>query len=193
MWTIEEIDDYLKKNLKENRYIHTLGVVEAAEKLAKLNNVNVEKAKLAALIHDCAKNMKVNDLFSVLEKNNIVLDEIEKESPQILHGKVGAIIARENMGIDDEEVLSAVEFHTTGKENMSTLEKVIYIADYIEKNRSYDGVEVIREEAYNDLDKGVIMGLNQTINFIIKNNGLIHENTIKARNYLIIEINKKGK
>lgn len=192
MWTLNEINEFLKGNLKEDRYQHTLGVVEAAEKLAIINNVDVDKAKLAALVHDCAKHMPKNDMYDFLYERNIQLDKIEKSSPQILHGKIGAIIAREKMGIMDEEILSAVEYHTTGKENMTTLEKVIYIADYIEKNRTYEGVEQLREETFNNLDKGVIMGLSQTIKFVLDKNGLIHEKTIKARNYLIVEINEKG-
>lgn len=191
MWTLKEIDKFLKDNLIENRYKHTLGVVEAAEKLAIINNIDVNRAKLAALVHDCAKNMPKSDMYEFLYNHNIKLDKVEEKSPQILHGKVGAIIAKEKMGIMDEEVLSAVAYHTTGKENMTVLEKVIYIADYIEKNRSYEGVEKLREETFKNLDKGVIMGLSQTIKFVIDNNGLIHENTIKARNYLISEINKK--
>lgn len=192
MWTLEKINEFLKNNLKEDRYIHTLGVVEAAEKLAIINNVDVDKAKLAALVHDCAKNMPKSDMYDFLYEHNIELNEVEKASPQILHGKVGAIIAKEKMGIEDKEILSAVEYHTTGKEDMTKLEKIVYIADYIEKNRCYTGVEELRRETFDNLDKGVIMGLSQTIKFVLDKNGLIHKDTIKARNYLIIEINKKG-
>ncbi|WP_326511544.1 bis(5'-nucleosyl)-tetraphosphatase (symmetrical) YqeK [Clostridium intestinale] len=190
MWSNEEILQYLRENLKESRYEHTLGVVKTAKALAKINGVEEEKAELAALIHDSAKNMHINSMKKMLEENFEQIDDIEEKTPQLLHGKVAAIIGRNIMGIEDEEVLSAAAYHTTGKKNMTLLEKIIYIADYIEPNRVYPGVEELRKLTFEDLDKGVIVGLNNTINYILKQGGLIHPNTIEARNYLII--NGKG-
>lgn len=190
MWSNEEILQYLKENLKESRYEHTLGVVNTAKALAKINGVEEEKAELAALIHDSAKNMHINSMKKMLEENFEQIDYIEEKTPQLLHGKVAAIIGKNIMGIEDEEILSAAAYHTTGKGNMTLLEKIIYIADYIEPNRVYPGVEELRKLTFEDLDKGVIVGLNNTINYILKQGGLIHPNTIEARNYLII--NGKG-
>lgn len=190
MWSNEEILEYLKENLKESRYEHTLGVVKTAKALAKINGVEEEKAELAALIHDSAKNMHIISMKKMLEENFEQIDYIEEKTPQLLHGKVAAIIGKNIMGIEDEEVLSAAAYHTTGKGNMTLLEKIIYIADYIEPNRVYPGVEELRKLTFEDLDKGVIVGLNNTINYILKQGGLIHPNTIEARNYLII--NGKG-
>lgn len=190
MWSNEEILEYLKENLKESRYEHTLGVVKTAKALAKINGVEEEKAELAALIHDSAKNMHINSMKKMLVENFEQIDDIEEKTPQLLHGKVAAIIGKTIMGIEDEEVLSAAAYHTTGKGNMTLLEKIIYIADYIEPNRVYPGVEELRKLTFEDLDKGVIVGLNNTINYILKQGGLIHPNTIEARNYLII--NDKG-
>lgn len=190
MWSNEEILEYLKENLKESRYEHTLGVVKTAKALAKINGVEEEKAELAALIHDSAKNMHINSMKKMLEENFEQIDYIEEKTPQLLHGKVAAIIGKNIMGIEDEEILSAAAYHTTGKGNMTLLEKIIYIADYIEPNRVYPGVEELRKLTFEDLDKGVIVGLNNTINYILKQGGLIHPNTIEARNYLII--NGKG-
>lgn len=190
MWSNEEILQYLRENLKESRYEHTLGVVKTAKALAKINGVEEEKAELAALIHDSAKNMHINSMKKMLEENFEQIDDIEEKTPQLLHGKVAAIIGKNIMGIEDEEVLSAAAYHTTGKGNMTLLEKIIYIADYIEPNRVYPGVEELRKLTFEDLDKGVIVGLNNTINYILKQGGLIHPNTIEARNYLII--NGKG-
>lgn len=190
MWSNEEILQYLRENLKESRYEHTLGVVKTAKALAKINGVEEEKAELAALIHDSAKNMHINSMKKMLVENFEQIDDIEEKTPQLLHGKVAAIIGKTIMGIEDEEVLSAAAYHTTGKGNMTLLEKIIYIADYIEPNRVYPGVEELRKLTFEDLDKGVIVGLNNTINYILKQGGLIHPNTIEARNYLII--NGKG-
>ena len=170
MWTEDKIHDYLKKNINEARYIHTLGVVETAIKLAKMNNVDEEKAKIAALIHDMAKCMPKDKQFEILKNNGVKMDKYLLNSPQILHGAVGAILA---------------------KENMTTLEKIIYIADYVEPNRKYEGVDKIREVVFKDLDNGVFMGIENTMLHLLKERQLIHIDTINARNYLLLEIKNK--
>lgn len=191
MWTEDKIHDYLKKNINEARYIHTLGVVETAIKLAKMNNVDEEKAKIAALIHDMAKCMPKDKQFEILKNNGVKMDKYLLNSPQILHGAVGAILAKEIMGIEDIDILNAVKYHTTGKENMTTLEKIIYIADYVEPNRKYEGVDKIREVVFKNLDNGVFMGIENTMLHLLKERQLIHIDTINARNYLLLEIKNK--
>jgi predicted HD superfamily hydrolase involved in NAD metabolism len=191
MWSYAQIDDYLRKNLKESRYVHTLGVVQSACSLAKINGVDEEKTKIAALIHDAAKNMKIDEQYKILKENNIDMDIISENSPQILHGWVAAILAKELMGVTDEEIINAVKYHTTGRKSMSKLEKIIYIADYIEPNRDYPGVEELREITFSDLDKGVLMGIDNTITFVIKQGQLVHPLTIDARNYLILQMRNK--
>ncbi len=191
MWTEDKIHDYLKKNINEARYIHTLGVVETAIKLSKMNNVDEEKAKIAALIHDVAKCMPKDKQFEILKNNGVKMDKYLLNSPQILHGAVGAILAKEIMGIEDIDILNAVKYHTTGKENMTTLEKIIYIADYVEPNRKYEGVDKIREVVFKDLDNGVFMGIENTMLHLLKERQLIHIDTINARNYLLLEIKNK--
>lgn len=191
MWTFDQIEAYLRENLTDSRYRHTLGVVDITEKLSEKYGADKSKARYAALIHDCAKNMSVEMQMTILKDRGIQLDEISIESPQILHGLVGAIIAKENMGIDDEEILDAVKYHTTGRRDMSKLEKIIYIGDYIEPNRTYPGVDRLREITFSDLDKGVLMGFDNTISYVIKQGQLVHHFTFQARNYLILEMKKK--
>lgn len=191
MWSYEKIEAYLKENLTEGRYIHTLGVAQIACNLAILNGVSEEKAKMAALIHDAAKNMNINEQVKLVEQNNIELDSISKNSPQILHGWVAAILGNKLMGVQDEEVLSAIHCHTTGKKHMSTLDKIIYISDYIEPNRKYPGVEELRRVTFEDLNNGVLKGIDNTITYVIKQGQLIHPATIEARNYLILEMKNK--
>lgn len=182
--TINEIKTYLKQNLKEGRYNHVLGVVETAKELAKINNVSEEKAEIAALGHDIAKNLTTEEMLKIIEKANIILSKSEEKTKELWHSIIAPILAKEKLGILDEEILSAMRWHTTGKENMSKLEKIIYIADMIEPGRNFPGVQELRKATYEDLDKGVLMGLNHTINYLSKKNLLIDENTIKARNYL---------
>lgn len=183
---ITYIYDYLKENLRPKRYMHTLGVVSTAKKLAKLNGVDEDKAVLAALCHDVGKNLTIEELMSIIKENNIELTMDEKKTPELWHGIVSRILAKEKFNIDDEEVLEAMRWHTTGKENMSTLEKIIYIADMIEPSRVYDGVQEIREKVLENLDEGVLMGMNHTIKYLLSKGQLIDLNTVKARNYLIL-------
>ena len=185
MLQVDEIKNYLKENLKESRYKHVLGVVDTAKKLAIINNVSVDKAEIAALGHDVAKNLSVEEMERIILDNNIELTDSEKESKELWHSIISPILGREKLHISDSEILSAMRWHTTGKENMSKLEKIIYIADMIEPGRDFPGVEELRKVTFDDLDKGVLMGLNHTINYLQSKNLSIDENTIKARDYLI--------
>lgn len=185
----EELYEYLKQNLKESRYIHTLGVASVAKKLAEINNVDVEKAEMAALCHDIAKNKNYTDedMKKIIDENNIVLSEYEKVSPKIWHSIIAPVEAKRKALVDDEEILEAIRVHTTGKENMSTLDKIIYIADMIEPSRSFDGLEEIRNATLEDLDKGVLMGLDHSIKFLLSKGAIIDINTMNARNYLVLQ------
>lgn len=185
MWSEEQIKEYLRQNLKTKRYEHVLSVKDTAIKLAERYNEDLVKAKIAALIHDCAKNMSDEELINISEKHNLYIDEICKESPQLLHAPVGAIIAKETMEIEDDDILNAVCYHTTGRENMSILEKIIYIADYIEPLRNFPGVDELRELAYKDLDEALLKSFNNTIKFVIDKGQLLHLDTIKGRNYIV--------
>ncbi|AQS08561.1 putative nicotinate-nucleotide adenylyltransferase [Clostridium saccharobutylicum] len=186
MLSIDEIKKYLKENLKEKRYNHTLGVAETAKKLAILNCISEEKAEIAALAHDVAKNLSEEKMKSIIRENNISLSSVEKNNIDLWHSIIAPIEAKNKLGIQDEEILDAIRWHTTGKEDMSTLTKIIYIADMIELNRDFEGVEKIREITFENLDRGVYTGLTHTIQFLLTKNLLVDENTIKCRNYLLL-------
>lgn len=185
--SVEEIKKYLKENLKESRYNHTLGVCEIALELAELNGVSKEKAEIAALAHDVAKNLSKEEMMKIIKDNNIILSNVAKENMNLWHSIIAPIVAEEKLGITDEDILDAVRWHTTGKEDMSVLTKIIYIADMIEPGRSFPGLEDIRKETFEDLDKGVYTGLTHSIQFLLSKNLLIDENTIKARNYFLFK------
>ncbi|EKQ55118.1 MULTISPECIES: bis(5'-nucleosyl)-tetraphosphatase (symmetrical) YqeK [unclassified Clostridium] len=187
MLSIEEIKLYLKENIVEKRYEHILGVAETAKKLAKLNGISKEKAEIAALAHDVAKNLKKDRMKEIMGKNNIVLSEVEEKNPNLWHGIIAPIEAKDKLGIEDEEILDAIRWHTTGKENMSILTKIIYIADMIEPSRDFQGVEEIRKLTFENLDLGVYYGLTRSIEFLLTKNLLIDENTMKARNYFLFD------
>ena len=182
---IEEAYEYMKANLKDSRFMHTLGVVSVAKKLAGINGVSEDKAELAALCHDIAKNISLEEMKIMIKDNNIQLSSDEEKSSQLWHSFLAPYVSKEKLNIVDTEILEAMRWHTTGKENMSKLEKIIYIADMIEPSRVFPGVDEIRKATLEDLDSGVLMGLNHTIKFLLEQNALIDINTIKARNYLI--------
>lgn len=186
MWSAEKIKEYLKENLRENRYNHTLGVVLTAKKLAVINNVDENKAEIAALAHDVAKNMTIYQLKDIIKKNNIELSYEEEQTPELWHSIVSPIIGKKVFNIEDEEILSAMRWHTTGKENMSNLDKIIYVADMIEPNRNFFGVDKIREEVFKDLDKGILMAMTHTIRYLLDKGFLVDINSIKARNYMLL-------
>lgn len=185
MWSEDEIKVYLNKKLKIDRYNHVLGVVETSEKLARIYGADIKKARLAAFIHDLAKYEGGEFLIKLAEENGYKVDEVERKAPYLLHGLAAAIIAKRDMGIDDEEILNAAIYHTTGRRNMTLLEKIVYVADYIEPNRSFPGVENLRNVTFSDLDKGLMMAFDNTIKFVIDKGGLLHLRTVEGRNYLV--------
>ncbi len=187
MLSIDEMKLYLKANLMEKRYTHTLGVADTAKKLAKINGISEEKAEIAALAHDVAKNLHKDKMKEIMEENNIVLSEVEENNPNLWHSIIGPIEARNKLKIDDEEILDSIRWHTTGKENMSVLTKIIYIADMIEPSRNFESVEDIRKVTFEDLDAGVYYGLTRSIDILLIRNLLIDENTIRARNYFLFD------
>lgn len=185
MLGIDEIKDYLKLNLKPGRYGHTLGVAKTAIELAELYNEDITKAEIAALAHDVAKNLDKDEMKIIINDNNINLSVDEESTKELWHAIVGPIVAKKVFHINDEDILGAIRWHTTGKENMSKLEKIIYLADLIEPTRKFDGVEEIREICFQDLDEGMIKALTHTTVYLLQSGCMVDLNTIKARNYLL--------
>lgn len=187
MWSEEKIIEYLRNNLRYKRFEHSLSVRDTAVKMAEFYKADMEKARLAGLVHDCAKDKSGEELMSLAAKGGYHLNDVVRSAPKLLHGCVGAIIARDVMGIDDEEVLDAVRYHTTGRKGMSTLEKIIYIADYVEPLRIFPGVDKMRQQVYVNLDETLIYAFDSTIKYIIEKGQAIHPDSIEGRNYVILE------
>lgn len=181
--------DKLKENIGLKRYEHSLRVMEASIELAKRYNSSVEKAAVAGLLHDCGKLQGETNLLKVSTDFGIILDSMTKNNNELIHSVLGSVIAEKEYGIKDEEVLNAIRYHTTGRENMSLLEKIIYVADMIEPGRKFEGVDRLRELALEDLDKALIFSIDNTLKFVIEKNKLIHLDSVKARNQLLIQKN----
>lgn len=185
MWNEEQMKSYLMVKLSQGRYKHSLGVKSSAEKLAKIYGADIVKAKIAGLIHDCAKEMDKLEILDICRKDGYNIDYVLEANPGLLHGAAGAIIARDVMKVRDEDILNAIKNHTTGKKDMSLLEKVIYLADYIEPSRNFPGVEDLRSAAFRSLDEALILSFDKTIEVVISRGDLIHRDTVEARNFII--------
>lgn len=192
MQTTDKIIDYLKQNLSEKRFAHTMGVAETAKSLAKVWGEDCSRAFVAGLVHDCAKEIPFDETVRLLRENGYEPDEDELLAPGILHAPLGAIVAKDEFGIEDAEILDAVRFHTTGRPAMSTLEKIIYIADFTEPGRKYPEAEEVRKLAVKDLDKAVLLEADFVIKFTVDRGKTIHPATIIARNYYV-NLTKEGK
>lgn len=191
MWGLEEIRDYLKNNLKPARYGHTLGVVNTAIKLAEIYGEDKNKAEIAALCHDVAKNMSNDALRKIIDNENIILSIDEENTQELWHSIVAPVIARKVFEIEDEEILAAMRWHTTGKEDMTNLEKIIYLADLIEPSRMFEGVDEIRELAYKNLDSAMLKALTHTTIYLLTKGCAVDINSVKARNYLVYNTKTK--
>ena len=169
--------------LKHRRIPHVLGTEQEAIRLAERYGADVEKARRAALLHDCTKKLDMPAQLALCEKYGIQLDELEQQALKLLHSKTGAAIARDVFGVDDE-IYSAIWYHTTGHAGMTTLEKIIYLADYIEPSRDFPGVDTLRKVCYEDLDKGLLLGLEMTIEEMTAMGNPVHRATLEARDWL---------
>ncbi|NLY43975.1 MAG: HD domain-containing protein [Clostridiaceae bacterium] len=185
-----QIIEKLSTMISPKRLKHSIGVRDTAEELAKLYNCDVGKARLAGLLHDCAKDIEKQQILQLCDNFGIVLDEISRVQIQLAHGPLGAKIAQQQFGIEDEEILDSIYYHTVGKANMSCLCKIIYLADYIEPNRDFPGVEKIREAAYKDLNESILVAIDTTVKYVLERRKLIHPNTIEARNYILLHERK---
>ncbi len=183
----EEMRALLEKSLKTSRYQHSLGVAETAVFLARRFGVDEEQAQVAGLLHDCAREFRNEDLITEAEKRLIMVGDIERQMPLLLHAYVGSRLVTEKYGVSDHAIEQAIWRHTVGGAKMTKLDKIIWFADMIEPNRDYPGVEELRSLAKTAaLDDMVLAGLTQSITFVLQKGGLIHPDTVIARNEILL-------
>ncbi|MBQ3573904.1 MAG: bis(5'-nucleosyl)-tetraphosphatase (symmetrical) YqeK [Clostridia bacterium] len=188
MIEVQKMKSYLEERLSPKRYNHSLGVADEAVRLAKRYGADEEKAYLAGLVHDSAKEVNPETAIELLEKRyGEKVEAVARCAPKLLHGPLGAHIAKSEFEICDAEILDAVRYHTTAKADMDILTKIIYIADYIEPNRSFDGVDELRKVAYEDIDESIITGIDYTLAELLEAGRVFHPDTVYARNYLILQ------
>lgn len=181
---ILDIQKKVKEEIDEKRYIHTLGVANVAACLAMRYGFDVDRAYLTGLLHDCAKGYSDDDYLKICKENDISISESEKLNPSLLHAKLGAHFAGQRYNVYDEEILSAIRCHTTGKPGMSLLDKIIYIADYIEPSRRLRiHMEEIRRAAFSDIDPCLLMILGDTVEYLKSSGKIIDTATQETYDY----------
>ncbi len=174
----------MEKIQDARRFEHTLGVEFTSAALAMRYGASVRDAQTAGLLHDCAKCLTDRERVSICKKNNISITELEMENPFLLHAKVGAFLAREQYGVTDQDILDAIHNHTTGRPGMSLLEKIVFIADYMEPGRSHaPNLEEIRGMAFADLDRTLLKILGDTLDYLDGGNGDVDPMTRKTWEY----------
>ena len=174
----------MKKVQDNKRFEHTLGVAYTAAALAMRYEEDILKAQIAGLLHDCAKCLKDEKILNICKKENMSISEIERRNPYLLHAKAGAVLAKEKYNIDDEDIINAIYNHTTGRPEMSRLEKIIFIADYMEPGRkSAPNLALIRKMAFEDLDSTLCKILQDTLAYLKKSDCEIDPATEITWNY----------
>ncbi|WP_416335237.1 bis(5'-nucleosyl)-tetraphosphatase (symmetrical) YqeK [Anaerococcus sp. DFU013_CI05] len=184
MFNLNLWQEKLINDIGEKRFKHCVRVMETALKLN--DSLDDDKVKTAAILHDCAKYNEEK----YLKLYGVNIDSYQLQFKAVLHSFLGAEVAKKEYNINDSDVLDAIRFHTTGKADMTDLEKIIYLADAIEPKRDYPDVDHLRKLVKDSLDDALIFSLNHNLNYIIKKNDLIHPLTIEARNFLIKEKNE---
>ncbi|MCM1263065.1 MAG: bis(5'-nucleosyl)-tetraphosphatase (symmetrical) YqeK [Butyrivibrio sp.] len=182
---LQKIRKAMEKELSPKRYEHTLSVAYTASSLAMVHGEDTELAIIAGMLHDCAKCLPGHKLIDICEKNKIHISEAEKDNPMaLLHAGVGSFLAHDKYGVDNEDILNAIRYHTTGRPGMSRLEKIIYIADYIEPGRKHAAnLPQIRRMAFQDLDMTMVKILEDTLAYLSSADGKVDTMTAEAYNY----------
>jgi predicted HD superfamily hydrolase involved in NAD metabolism len=181
----EDIIAIIQKRLSVNRCQHSLRVAEVARNLAERYQVDPGQAYTTGLLHDYAKGLSGQELLDLAEAHQLMDHPVDRLLPDLLHGPVGAYLVKRELGIEDEDMLSAIAHHTLGALEMSPLEEVIFLADMIEPGRDYPGLERLKCLAERSLEEGMLYGLETTIRYCIDQGRIIHPRSVEVRNYYL--------
>ncbi|QQK75796.1 HD domain-containing protein [Salicibibacter cibarius] len=187
----EQFQQKVQQMLPKERYDHTLGVMQTAVSLAKRYEVDEDKTELAALLHDYAKPLPKEQLIATIKRHEPD-ENFSEHGGVLLHAPAGAYIVQEEFGIQDNDIFSAIYWHTTGRPQMSLFEKIIFLADYMEPGRSFPGIEEVRKLAEVDLDGALLAAYTNTIQHLVASKRMVHPMTLAAYNDAIAQKNKRG-
>ncbi|NLZ83599.1 MAG: HD domain-containing protein [Clostridiales bacterium] len=182
--SVEDLRGTMKDVLSKSRYLHVISTEEVSVDLALIHGCDVQKASIAGVLHDCAKYLSNAELIEECKKYNLPITEAEEKSSQLLHAKVGAAYAEHIYNITDKEILTAITYHTTGRPNMTLLEKITFTADYIEPNRKIlPRIDEVRKAAYDNLDYAIYLILENTLDYLKVTNTVMDDKTEMTYEY----------
>jgi predicted HD superfamily hydrolase involved in NAD metabolism len=190
---IDEAREIIKVRLSAARFTHSCAVSAEAVKLAQKYQGETEKAALAGMLHDIAKDMPPEQQLQTIKKYSIMLDNVENLTPKLWHSILGAAVLEHELNIKDIDIINAVRYHTTARAGMSMLEIIIYLADFVSADRTFEGVEQLRTAIYTSLQAGLRAALEYSFQDLLGNNSPIHLDTVRARNELILKLKLKLK
>lgn len=177
--------EILKQRVSEKRFFHSCAVADEAERIARIYGEDPAKARLAGLLHDICKDNNYSNQLQMIEKFGIILDTVEKAIPKVWHSLTGAAFLQYELGVEDEDFLNAIKYHSTARAGMSALEKIIYLADLTSADRNYPSTKLIREALQESLNKAMEVALSLSITELIRRKKLIHVNSILAYNDIL--------
>lgn len=187
---LEKIQERVKQVLSEERYFHSLGVKKASAELALLYGEDVIKAEKAGLLHDYGKQFSGEELLNKAKELGLPVSLLEEYNPDLLHAPVGALLVEKDLNIRDKDILEAISCHTTGEVDMSRLSCIVFLADYIEENRSFPGIEEIRDLSCKDLEMALLKAVDRTITYVLERGLMLHPKSVHFRNTVILKMQK---
>ncbi|MBR6647670.1 MAG: bis(5'-nucleosyl)-tetraphosphatase (symmetrical) YqeK [Clostridia bacterium] len=189
-----QMDEKLKNTLSERRYIHSIGVMESAVSLAERFGGDIDKARIAGLLHDCAKEVDKDEAVELCDELGIEIDDAKRVQKGLLHADLGAELVKTEYDISDSEIYDAIKYHTMGRENMTMLDKIIYLADFIEPSRrDFEGLTELRKLCMEDLDEAMLFAINLSISFVLNKGKVLHKQTLATRDYFQKLKEEKGR
>lgn len=191
--SIAEYKKIIKSMMSENRYNHCVNVSKEAVKLAKRYGGDEEKAAIAGILHDITKEMPKEEQLQIMLDSGIILDDIQKNAPKLWHGISGSVYIKNHLDIDDEDILNAVCYHTTGRAGMSLLEKIIFVADFTSEERTYKGVATMRKKSRKSLEDAMLYGFKFTFSDLSSRELAIHPDELACYNEIVLNNPTKGK
>ncbi len=190
---LDEYKNLIKSKMSEHRFVHSVNVSKEARKLAKIYGADAEKAAIAGILHDITKEMPVEEQLKIITDSGIILDNVQKNAPKLWHGISGSIYIKENLDINDADILNAIRYHTTGRAGMSLLEKIIFVADFTSQERTYKGVSTMRKKSRKTLDEAMLYGFKFTFSDLSKRELAIHPDELACYNEIVLSnISLKG-
>lgn len=190
---LDEYKNLIKSKMSEHRFVHSVNVSKEARKLAEIYGADAEKAAIAGILHDITKEMPVEEQLKIITDSGIILDNVQKNAPKLWHGISGSIYIKENLDINDADILNAIRYHTTGRAGMSLLEKIIFVADFTSQERTYKGVSTMRKKSRKTLDEAMLYGFKFTFSDLSKRELAIHPDELACYNEIVLSnISLKG-